>query len=113
MKYKPQIGIPASYIRGGTSKGVFFRCEDLPLAAQVPGAARDDLLLRVPLCSIRLFACGAACFLQQGQSHPRALGEHEQKHQRSDELLICGSWSKNIVNFSRCRQGDSNFLSKE
>lgn len=47
MKYKPQIGIPASYIRGGTSKGVFFRCEDLPLAAQVPGAARDDILLRV------------------------------------------------------------------
>lgn len=47
MHYKPQIGIPASYIRGGTSKGVFFRCEDLPLEAQVPGVARDDLLLRV------------------------------------------------------------------
>lgn len=47
MHYKPQIGIPASYIRGGTSKGVFFRCEDLPLPAQVPGAARDDILLRV------------------------------------------------------------------
>ena len=42
-----QIKIPATYIRGGTSKGVFFRLEDLPAAAQVPGAARDKLLLRV------------------------------------------------------------------
>ncbi|MEB0014834.1 PrpF domain-containing protein, partial [Glaciimonas sp. Cout2] len=32
---------------GGTSKGVFFRLQDLPVAAQVPGAARDALLLRV------------------------------------------------------------------
>lgn len=43
----PQIKIPATYMRGGTSKGVFFRLQDLPLAAQVPGAARDALLLRV------------------------------------------------------------------
>jgi hypothetical protein len=42
-----QIRIPASYIRGGTSKGVFFLLDDLPEAAQVPGAARDRLLLRV------------------------------------------------------------------
>jgi hypothetical protein len=42
-----QIRIPASYIRGGTSKGVFFLLDDLPAAAQVPGAARDRLLLRV------------------------------------------------------------------
>jgi len=42
-----QIRIPASYIRGGTSKGVFFRLDDLPEAAQVAGAARDRLLLRV------------------------------------------------------------------
>jgi probable AcnD-accessory protein PrpF len=34
-------------MRGGTSKGVFFRLQDLPEAAQVPGAARDALLLRV------------------------------------------------------------------
>jgi hypothetical protein len=34
-------------MRGGTSKGVFFRLQDLPAAAQVPGAARDALLLRV------------------------------------------------------------------
>jgi probable AcnD-accessory protein PrpF len=47
MTTQPQIRIPASYIRGGTSKGVFFRLEDLPKAAQVPGAARDKLLLRV------------------------------------------------------------------
>jgi len=43
----PQIKIPASYMRGGTSKGVFFRLQDLPEAARVPGAARDALLLRV------------------------------------------------------------------
>jgi len=42
-----QLRIPAVYMRGGTSKGVFFRLADLPEAAQVPGAARDALLLRV------------------------------------------------------------------
>ncbi|MCH8500223.1 MAG: 2-methylaconitate cis-trans isomerase PrpF [Marinobacter sp.] len=47
MSKVPQIKIPATYIRGGTSKGVFFRLEDLPEAAQVPGEARDKLLLRV------------------------------------------------------------------
>jgi hypothetical protein len=47
MSASPQIRIPASYIRGGTSKGVFFRLDDLPAAAQVPGVARDRLLLRV------------------------------------------------------------------
>ena len=47
MSHAPQIKIPATYIRGGTSKGVFFRLEDMPKAAQVPGAARDALLLRV------------------------------------------------------------------
>ncbi|TDN69786.1 2-methylaconitate cis-trans isomerase PrpF [Paraburkholderia sp. BL10I2N1] len=47
MAHAPQIKIPATYMRGGTSKGVFFRLQDLPEAAQVPGAARDALLLRV------------------------------------------------------------------
>ncbi|PMQ17321.1 2-methylaconitate cis-trans isomerase PrpF [Janthinobacterium sp. AD80] len=47
MSYQPQIKIPATYMRGGTSKGVFFRLQDLPSSAQVPGAARDALLLRV------------------------------------------------------------------
>ena len=47
MNHAPQIKIPATYIRGGTSKGVFFHLQDLPKAAQVPGAARDALLLRV------------------------------------------------------------------
>ncbi|OQS44491.1 2-methylaconitate cis-trans isomerase PrpF [Chromobacterium haemolyticum] len=42
-----QIRIPATYMRGGTSKGVFFRLQDLPEAARQPGAARDALLLRV------------------------------------------------------------------
>lgn len=47
MSHVPQISIPATYMRGGTSKGVFFRLEDLPVAAQLPGKARDALLLRV------------------------------------------------------------------
>ncbi|WP_454807820.1 2-methylaconitate cis-trans isomerase PrpF [Paraburkholderia fungorum] len=47
MAHQPQIKIPATYMRGGTSKGVFFRLQDLPQAAQVPGAARDALLMRV------------------------------------------------------------------
>ncbi|MET0351001.1 MAG: PrpF domain-containing protein, partial [Rhizobacter sp.] len=47
MAHVPQVKIPASYIRGGTSKGVFFRRQDLPARAREPGAARDALLLRV------------------------------------------------------------------
>jgi len=43
----PQLKVPATYMRGGTSKGVFFRLQDLPPAAQEPGPARDALLLRV------------------------------------------------------------------
>jgi probable AcnD-accessory protein PrpF len=42
-----QIKVPASYMRGGTSKGVFFKLTDLPESAQVAGEARDKLLLRV------------------------------------------------------------------
>ena len=45
--FNPQLRIPATYLRGGTSKGVFFKLDDLPLEAQVPGAARDALLMRV------------------------------------------------------------------
>ena len=45
--HAPQVRIPATYMRGGTSKGVFFRLEDLPEAARVPGKARDRLLQRV------------------------------------------------------------------
>lgn len=47
MTHAPQLRIPATYMRGGTSKGVFFRLEDLPEAAQVSGPARDALLMRV------------------------------------------------------------------
>ena len=47
MAHAPQIRIPATYMRGGTSKGVFFALHDLPEAARVPGAPRDKLLLRV------------------------------------------------------------------
>ncbi|MDT8906308.1 2-methylaconitate cis-trans isomerase PrpF [Pseudomonas fluorescens] len=47
MAHAPQIRIPATYMRGGTSKGVFFSLQDLPEAARVPGAVRDALLLRV------------------------------------------------------------------
>ena len=47
MSQQPQLRIPATYLRGGTSKGVFFRLEDLPETARVPGPARDALLMRV------------------------------------------------------------------
>ncbi|WP_199482450.1 2-methylaconitate cis-trans isomerase PrpF [Vibrio owensii] len=46
-KMQSQIKVPATYMRGGTSKGVFFKLEDLPQPAQVAGEARDKLLLRV------------------------------------------------------------------
>ena len=47
MSNTPQIRIPASYLRGGTSKGVFFRLQDLPEVARQAGPARDRLLQRV------------------------------------------------------------------
>ena len=47
MAHLPQIKVPATYMRGGTSKGVFFSLKDLPEACQVPGEARDKLLMRV------------------------------------------------------------------
>ncbi|MEW9797146.1 2-methylaconitate cis-trans isomerase PrpF [Alteromonas sp. CYL-A6] len=45
--FAPQVKVPATYMRGGTSKGVFFNLADLPASAQQPGPARDALLLRV------------------------------------------------------------------
>ncbi|ACJ29174.1 Conserved hypothetical protein [Shewanella piezotolerans WP3] len=45
--HSPQIKVPATYMRGGTSKGVFFNLTDLPVAAQIAGKVRDSLLLRV------------------------------------------------------------------
>jgi len=47
MSNAPQIRIPATYLRGGTSKGVFFRLQDLPESCQIPGPARDKLFMRV------------------------------------------------------------------
>ena len=47
MAFEPQIKIPATYMRGGTSKGVFFNLTDLPKCCQIPGEARDNMLLRV------------------------------------------------------------------
>ena len=47
MTQSTQIKVPATYMRGGTSKGVFFRLEDLPESCQVPGEARDRLFMRV------------------------------------------------------------------
>lgn len=46
-KAPAQIQVPSTYMRGGTSKGVFFRLQDLPSKAQHPGPYRDALLLRV------------------------------------------------------------------
>jgi len=42
-----QVKIPATYIRGGTSKGVFFSLEELPESCRQAGPARDALLQRV------------------------------------------------------------------
>jgi len=47
MTHAPQIKIPATYMRGGTSKGVFFKLIDLPQSCQQAGKARDEMLLRV------------------------------------------------------------------
>ena len=47
MAHAPQTKIAATYMRGGTSKGVFFKLDDLPESARAPGAARDALLMRV------------------------------------------------------------------
>ena len=47
MAFLPQVKIPATYMRGGTSKGVFFNLSDLPERCQVPGQALDNMLLRV------------------------------------------------------------------
>lgn len=47
MTFAPQIKVPATYMRGGTSKGVFFRLQDLPTVCQQPGEARDRLFMRV------------------------------------------------------------------
>jgi probable AcnD-accessory protein PrpF len=47
MNFVPQVKIPATYMRGGTSKGVFFNLTDLPERCQVAGQARDNMLLRV------------------------------------------------------------------
>lgn len=47
MSHPAQVKIPATYMRGGTSKGVFFRLQDLPAACQLPGQARDKLFMRV------------------------------------------------------------------
>ena len=46
-RFAQQIRVPATYMRGGTSKGVFFLLTDLPAFARIPGAARDELLLRI------------------------------------------------------------------
>ena len=51
--FAPQLRIPATYMRGGTSKGVFFKLDDLPEDLRAPGKARDALLLRVTARRIR------------------------------------------------------------
>lgn len=45
--FAPQISVPATYMRGGTSKGTFFKLSDLPERCQVAGKSRDNFLLRV------------------------------------------------------------------
>ena len=64
MSNIPQIRIPATYMRGGTSKGVFFKLNDLPESCQKPGEARDKLFMRV-IGSRWGGAITAACFLSR------------------------------------------------
>ncbi|WP_417285367.1 2-methylaconitate cis-trans isomerase PrpF [Comamonas sp.] len=45
-RFAPQIKIAATYMRGGTSKGLFFKLQDLPTTAQQAGAVRDAIFLR-------------------------------------------------------------------
>ena len=45
--FAPQLSVPATYMRGGTSKGTFFKLSDLPERCQVAGEPRDKFLLRV------------------------------------------------------------------
>lgn len=45
--FAPQVSVPATYMRGGTSKGTFFNLSDLPERCQVAGKSRDNFLLRV------------------------------------------------------------------
>jgi probable AcnD-accessory protein PrpF len=47
MSSVSQVKILATYMRGGTSKGVFFNLTDLPERCQIAGQARDNMLLRV------------------------------------------------------------------
>lgn len=45
--FAPQIAVKATYMRGGTSKGTFFKLTDLPSQCQTAGEARDKFLLRM------------------------------------------------------------------
>ena len=45
--FAPQISVPAIYMRGGTSKGTFFKLSDLLERCQAAGESRDNFLLRV------------------------------------------------------------------
>ena len=64
-----QIKVPATYIRGGTSKGVFFRLQDLPAACQVPGAARDAFDRGAVLAMRHELTCGCVENLALGALH--------------------------------------------
>ena len=44
MSHIPQLKIPATYMRGGTRKGTFFKLGDLPASAKPPGFALYPIL---------------------------------------------------------------------
>ena len=108
MAHQPQIKIPATYMRGGTSKGVFFRLQDLPESCQVPGAARDKLFMRVigspDLYSAHIDGMGGAtsstskCVILSKSTRP----EHDVEYlygQVSIDSAFVG-WSGNCGNLS-------------
>ncbi len=65
MSHAPQRRIPATYMRGGTSKGVFFRLQDLPAARA--GARR-----------------GARCAAAARDRQPRPVRQADRRHGRCD-----------------------------
>ncbi|MCH2341561.1 2-methylaconitate cis-trans isomerase PrpF [Pseudomonas sp. NPDC047963] len=108
MAHQPQIKIPATYMRGGTSKGVFFRLQDLPESCQVPGAARDKLFMRVigspDLYSAHIDGMGGAtsstskCVILSKSSRPEHDVEYLYGQVSIDKPFV--DWSGNCGNLS-------------
>lgn len=65
-----QTSVKATYMRGGTSKGTFFKLSDLPERCQVAGQARDQFLLCV-VDSLALMANRLMAWVMAHLAHPK------------------------------------------